>query len=164
MTMLLTDWLRPLIAGALLVSLLLAFAPEGRARAALKFAAGVLMTVLLLRPLTGPEPETLYDRLTSGLTEAAALEETAVKQAEAVYDSFICRETEEYIWSAARELGIDTLGVRVVTDAEATGTVPREIFLRGCVSETQRCELSRLLETELGIGPEHQYWSGTDAD
>ena len=164
MTALLTDWLRPLIAGAILIALLLTLAPEGRGKNVLKFASGALMTLLLLRPMTGKGLKDLYGSFESGMPDAAVIEEAAAKQAEAVYDSFICRETEEYIWNAARELGVETLGVRVVTDTEGAEPVTWEVYFRGCWSEAQRSTLSRLLETELGIGAERQYWSETDAD
>ena len=164
MTAFLTGWLRPLIAGALIVSLLLALAPEGKSRAPLRFASGVLMTLLLLRPLTGLDLTQLPELISTGLFRTEAVVESAAQQAEAVYDLFIRRETEEYIWNAAEALGFETLGVRAVLKEDAEEPVLWEICLRGSWTPAQRSELSRLLETELGVPPERQHWSNPDAD
>ena len=160
----LENWLRALVAGAFLASLILALAPEGKSREALRFLTGVWMTLLLILPLSKLEPTRLTDLLDGDRPRISAVEEDAALKAERIYSSFIQRETEEYIWSAAGELGIETLGVCLTLDTDAACPCPREVSLRGVYSEAQREALSLLLSSELGVPPERQNWSHADAD
>ena len=157
------NWLRTLIAGAFLVSLVLTLAPKGNSTAALRFLTGVLMTLLLILPLAKPETDVI-DWADMEKLRIAALEDEAEALTEKLYSSFIRRETEEYIWSAAEELGIETLGVSLTLDTDEAFPCPLEISLRGMYTEEQREALSARLESELGLSPERQHWSASDAD
>lgn len=158
------SWLRTLIAGAFFVSLILALAPDGKNREALRFTAGMLMTLLLILPLSKLDVGKLRMPTDTDRLRVSEIEAAANAQAEEVYSSFIRRETEEYIWSAAGELGIETLGVSLTLQTDGAYPYPWEITLRGAYSPEQKTALSLLLESELGIPPERQRWSETDAD
>lgn len=163
MISIMNSWLRSMIAGAFLVTLLLAIVPEGKSTAALRFLTGVLMTLLLVLPLARTEPGHM-NRLDLNRVSISELEENAKAKAEKVYSAFIRRETEEYIWSAAEELGIKTLGVSLTLDTNAVYPCPREVSLRGVYTAEQQAALSALLESDLGVLPVHQYWSNANAD
>jgi len=77
--------------------------------------------------------------------------------------ALIRQGTEEYIWDAARSLGIGRLGIRLTFDERGEIPVPRTISLSGSWTEEQQSRLSLLLEGELGIPPERQNWSLDDA-
>ena len=160
----LTNWLRTLIAGAFLISLILALAPEGKGTAAVRFLAGVLMTLLLVLPLTKRKMTALADPDRWEWPQISEIEADAASRADRIYSSFIQRETEEYIWSAAGKLGIKTLGVSLTRDTDAPCPCPRAVALRGVYSASQQEALSMLLESELGLSPERQHWSNTDGD
>ena len=160
----LADWLRTLIAGAFLVSLLLALAPEGKGTAAVRFLAGVLMTLLLILPLTKQKLTHLTELTGWEWPRISEIEADAASRADRIYSSFIQRETEEYIWSAAGKLGIKTLGVSLTLDTDAPCPCPREVSLRGVYSASQQEALSMLLESELGLSPERQHWSNANGD
>ena len=158
------NWLRALIAGAFLAAFILAMAPEGKSQSALRFLTGVWMTLLLLQPLRNVKSKLRAELPDWEQLRISEIENTANAQAEKIYSSFIRRETEEYIWNAAGELGIETLGVSLTLNTDAACPYPWEVSLRGEYSEAQREALSLLLKSELGISPERQHWSRTDAD
>lgn len=155
-------WLRRLLAGAILSAVVLSLAPKGKGQAALRFLTGVLLSVLLLQPLREWKPERAAAFFSRERLLESALREETEQLAESVYRSFIQRETEEYIWNAAAELGVKELGVRIVL-ADGEVPYPYQITLRGTMSESQREQLAFLLSGELGIPPERQDWSSTNA-
>ena len=159
----LTDGLRTLIAGTFFVSLALALSPEGKSRSALRFTAGTLMTLLLLRPVLTLRTVSTAEAWSMERIEAAAIAD-ARENAEEIYNSFIRRETEEYIWNAAAELGIEAPGVRVTLKTDGACPYPWEIALRGDMTGEQQDTLSALLAAELGVPAQRQHWSRSDAD
>ena len=157
------DWVRSLVSGAFLSAVVLALTPEGKSRGAVKFVLGVLMTLLLLRPLVTWKPEDAALRFSELRRSAAGFSESSENLGAELTEAFIRKETEEYIWSAAERLGITELGVRLTLRQTEDGTIPWEAALRGSWTEAQRAELSFLLEGELGIPQARQFWSGCDA-
>lgn len=157
------DWVRALTAGAFLSAVILALTPEGKSRGTVKFVLGVLMTLLLLRPLVNWKPENAALRFSELRRSAAGFSEYGENVGAELAEAFIRKETEEYIWSAAERLGITELGVRLKLRQTETGPIPWETALRGSWTEAQRTELAFLLEGELGIPQERQFWSRNDA-
>lgn len=160
---LLESWLRPLLAGALLSSLIAALIPEGRTKGTLRFVLGLLMTVLLLQPIRLMKTEWNAEWFSLERLEAAGFRQEMAEVTQELTESFIKREAEEYIWNAAERIGIRELGVRIALRAGECGPVPYEISLRGCWTEEQKTALAFLLEGELGIPQERQDWSSGNA-
>ena len=77
MIRLLADWVRTMAGGALFCAVVLAIAPEGGGKRAIRLLCAVCMTLLLLRPLTRLDMEDVAESLSrqrlleTGLTEAA---------------------------------------------------------------------------------------------
>ena len=157
------SWVRSLTAGAFLSALVLALTPDGKNKAAVKFVLGVMLTLLLLRPLKSWEPEQTALRFSELQLREHSLYETGEALTADLTEAFIRKETEEYIWSAAERLGISELGVRIILRRTENGPIPWEAALRGSWTEAQRGELAFLLEGELGIPAERQAWSRKDA-
>ena len=160
---LLSEWVRTMAAGALFCAVILALAPEGGGKRALRLLCGVVLTLLLLRPLVKLDPEALAESLSrQRLLESGLLADAEDISLEA-RRRLIRDETEEYIWTAAAGLGIQRLGVRLtLRDGEGL-SYPWAAELRGAWTEEQRKELSRLLAGELGIPEARQTWSLEDA-
>ena len=77
MIRLLADWVRTMAAGALFCAVVLAIAPEGGGKRALRLLCAVCMTLLLLRPLERLDLDGLAESLSrqrlleTGLTQEA---------------------------------------------------------------------------------------------
>ncbi len=159
----LADWVRTMAAGALFCAVVLAIAPEGGGKRALRMLCAVCLTLLLIRPLERLDLDRLTESLSrQKLLEAGLLEETEDLSREA-WHRLIRERTEEYIWTAAAGLGIPRLGVRLTLRDGEELPYPWAAELRGYWTEEQRARLSRLLAGELGVPEERQTWSWEDA-
>ncbi len=163
MIRLLADWVRTMAAGALFCAVVLAIAPEGGGKRALRLLCAVCMILLLLRPLTGLDLEDMAESLSRQRLLETGLTEDAEDISREAWRGLIREKTEEYIWTAAAGLGISHLGVRLTLRDGEELPYPYGAELRGSWSEEQRAQLSRLLAGELGIPEERQTWSWEDA-
>ena len=154
----LRTWLLSIIAAGLVLSILYALLPKGRLRPIVRTAGGVVLMLVILRPLTELDLEGFavsyddYAREIRELTEQYRAADTAELAA------IIERETAAYISDKAAGLGL-TVTVRVETEPGADGTpLPERVYLEGTKSE----ELSDWLAEELGIPAERQVWNGQE--
>ena len=159
----LADWVRTLAVGAVFCAVVLLLIPEGNEKRALKLVCAVMLTILLIRPLRELDMERLSEAITRQRLETSVITENADELSRELCGSIIREETEEYIWDAARRLGIGKLGLRLRLKSGGELPVPWSIDLTGVYTERQRDELSLLLEGELGIPRERQTWSVDDA-
>ena len=157
-------WVRTMAIGAIFCAVVLALVPEGGEKRALRFVCSAVLTLLLLGPLTSLEPGMVSEWLEGAEKLEGNLGELAGEAEKESRDALIRQGAEEYIWNAARSLGIQRLGIRLVLDERGKIPVPWAISLSGNWTEAQQSRLSLLLEGELGIPPERQNWSMDDAD
>lgn len=160
----LSGWVRTLAFGALFTAMVLALVPEGNEKRAVKLVCGAALTLLLLRLPAGGNALRMGEVLAEQRSKAAGMAAEAGMLSQETLRSLIREETEEYIWDAARRLGIERLGVRLELKDGAEIPYPWSVSLRGLWTEEQRSQLSWLLEGDLDIPPERQFWSTEDAD
>ncbi len=160
----LAQWVRTLAAGAIFCAAALLLVPEGSGKRAVKLVCAAVLTILLVGPLRQLDAERLAELLTVQKLESAAFTADAEELSEELLGSIIRKETEEYIWDAARRLGIAELGVRLRLRTVDGLPCPWSVELIGKYTKDQREELSLMLEGELGIPGERQTWSETNAD
>ena len=129
----------------------------------MKLVCAAVLTILLIGPLRQLDASRLTELIAVRKLKSSELEADAEELSEELLGSIIREETEEYIWDAARRLGIAKLGVRLrLKDAEGL-PCPWSIDITGSYTAKQKEELSLLLEGELGIPRERQTWSEKDA-
>lgn len=160
----LAQWVRTLAAGAIFCAAALLLVPEGSGKRAVKLVCAAVLTILLVGPLRQLDADRLAELLTVQKLDSAVLTADAEELSEELLGSIIRKETEEYIWDAARRLGIAELGVRLRLRTVDGLPCPWSVELTGKYTKDQREELSLMLEGELGIPGERQTWSETDAD
>lgn len=147
-------WLTSVVLVSVLLSAVQTLIPPGSVRKAANFTGGLILLLVLLRPVLG----TNLDRLEVDFSDyQTAVEERqselAGERTEAMA-SIIAERTEAYIWDKAGELGVDVT-TRVKTRTGGDGIpVPWSVELTGDRSQA----LSSYLETELGIPAERQVW------
>ena len=136
----LRQWLLSISVCAVLLSFARRFVPEGAMSEVVKFTAGVLLLLVLLRPLAGGEIVLSVQEFSAyGAELAKTQQELSGKRDMAVKQS-IERKTEEYI---------EAKGLRAEVECEWEGGawLPRHAVLYG--RRTQA--LSDFLSVELGI-------------
>ena len=147
-------WLTSVVLVSVLLSAAQSLIPPGTVRKAAGFTGGLILLLVLLRPVLGADLEHLeldFDHYQAAVEERQ--EELADTQTEAMA-SIIAEQTEAYILDKAGELGLEVT-VRVETRTEGNGIpVPWSAELTGSWSQA----LASALETELGIPAERQVW------
>ena len=146
-------WLTSVVLVSVLLSAAQSLIPPGTVRKAAGFTGGLILLLVLLRPVLGADLEHLeldFDHYQAAVEERQ--EELADTQTEAMA-SIIAEQTEAYILDKAGEL--------VETRTEGNGIpVPWSAELTGSWSQA----LASALETELGIPAERQVWHEREAE
>ena len=159
----LSDWVRTLAMGAVFCGAVLLLIPEGSEKRAVRLTCALVLTILLIAPLQRLDARQLTELITLQRMEGQGLTEEADELSMELCTRIIREKTEEYIWDAARRLGIGKLGVRLRLRETGGLPCPWSIDLTGTVTDAQKEELSLLLEGELGIPRQRQTWSVDDA-
>lgn len=152
--------LRQYILGAAAASMIcggvLALVPDGVHRKLLRLLAGMVLTLCVLRPLTGlnlPAQAAFGD-----IQQGQALAVRAKEEMEEALAQSIKTRLEAYILDKAAALGA-VLEVTVTLE-KGEVPVPQSVTLRGQVSPYTRGRLEAILSSDLGIPKERQQWSG----
>ena len=150
----LREWLTSIVAVSMLLCVAQLLIPEGTLRKIGGFAGGLILLLVLLRPILGAEVEQLTVDFEDYRT--AIEEQRAVMQEEQETElaGRIAQRTAAYISDKAEALKL-CVEVQVETEADADGIpVPSTVEIRGMRSE----ELAMWMEQELDIPMERQVW------
>ena len=153
------SWLLGVTAAALVLALAEALAPEGSVKKVCRLAGGMA----LLLAAAGPVLEALDGNLLAGAVEgwrdrSQRYERELEENNERLYLAIIEEETAAYVMDKARELGFEC-AVEVTCGYDENGVpCPWEVAARGQWAPEQRARLERLLEEELGVPAQRQYY------
>ena len=154
------QWLLGVTAAALAVALAEALAPEGGAKRVCRLAGGLALLLAAVGPaagMLGGDP--LAQAAESWRGEAQRYELELEEQSSALYLAIIEEETAAYVMDKARDLGFEC-AVEVTYGYDEDGVpCPWEIAARGAWTQEQRSRLERLLEEELGVPAQRQFYS-----
>jgi stage III sporulation protein AF len=154
-------WVLALVAVALMVSLLDALTPEGTARKVVRFTGGLLLVVVMLRPvsdLAGLDISALTEEFASQTGEASAdLTDTNRD----LLESLITQSTQAYIQRQGELLGVSCRAA-VTCRWEEDLPVPDTVELIGHWTEEEKRILSAQIADDLGIQAEKQIYKEGD--
>ena len=139
-------------AAAILAGVSLQFVKEGPLHEAVRVAAGLMLTLALLRPLTElqwTEPELAWDG-----PAQEALAEAYRQDREEALSAVIAEKTRAYIWDKADRLGLRCTVEVTVSAGESGIPLPDTVTVRGSYSAA----LAAYIEEEVGVPPEKQIW------
>lgn len=158
MTELLRQWIIGVTCAAIAAALMQALTPKGGAGKAGQLAAGLLLLLAAVKPLTG-----------ISLTDAAeGLEALSLRQEERAAElteenrqlmkALIEGETETYILDKARELEITCTAAAFCQAEEDGGYRLEQVVISGAMTAEQKQTLFQCLEGELGLQGEQIRW------
>jgi stage III sporulation protein AF len=155
------QWVLALVAVALVVALLDALTPEGSARRVMRLAGGLLLLVIMLRPLNA-----LVGLDFSALVEEFAQQdngqETDLEDTNrALLESLTVQSTQAYIQRQGALLGVECRAT-VTCQWQEDLPVPWEVELMGHWTEESQTSLSARIAEDLGISAEHQSYKEGD--
>ena len=151
----LRSWLFAIMAAAICLAILDALVPKGTIRRIAKMSGGLVMFLVVLRPLTGGElPEVLwkYDDYRQDVDEQIDMYRQGYLQE---MEAIIEERTGAYISEKAEQMGI-VCRIREETETVNDVPVPASVAL----SIPKDDALSLWIEREIGIAEEKQYWEG----
>ena len=147
-------WLTAVAAVTLLLSVVQQLVPPGSLRETASFAGGLILLTVLLQPLAALRGADL-DLSFQDCRQAVEQQQTELEdRRQAELAALIESATAAYISDKADSMGL-ALEARVTAEAADGVPVPVRVTLTGEKSG----ELSRWLETELGIPAERQVWN-----
>lgn len=152
----LKEWIFTIIAAAICLAILGAFVPKGAIRSIAKMTGGLVMFLVVLRPLTGnmlPGELEAFENCRENVDEQIEHYRQGYLQE---METIIAQRTGAYISEKAEQLGI-ACEIQVKTEVKDEIPVPSSVTLHAPREE----RLARWIEQEIGIGEEAQYWEGT---
>ena len=150
----LREWLTSLVAVSMLLSVARTLVPEGSIRKISSFTGGLILLVVLLRPVLGADLSRLDLHLEDYERAIGQRQEELASAGEAELAGIIEERTAAYISDKADTLGL-AVKVQVETKPAGDGVpVPWRAELWGPRSPA----LATYMEEELGIPGERQVW------
>lgn len=153
------NWIIGMFAASFLTALAQGLIPKGSARRAAAFAGGLVMILAALSPLVKVSSQDIASAISKYRFKAEAMRTGIDIGSTDVMEAIIQEQTEAYILDKAEELGLElTVSVRT-TRADDGWPYPSFVELTGSFTEGGREKLSKIIETELALGPDSQEWS-----
>ena len=153
------QWLLGVTAAALVLALAEALAPEGGAKKVCRLAGGLALLLAAAGPAAGALKGGVFTGTLEGWRERTRIVEQELEERNGrFYLAIIEEETAAYVMDKARELGFDCEAEVTYGYDEEGVPCPWEITARGGWTREQREEFSRLLEKELGVPAQRQYY------
>lgn len=142
----LREWILSILACALVLSLLRALMPKGSVRKVGELAIGMVLFLVIVRPLTELTPAWLTHIFADQVTAASAYPDDLTVTNESYLESVMSQRCEEYIISQAQKLGVE-IAAEVECVWQGGYPVPDKVVLVGTASK----ELERMIQSELGV-------------
>ena len=144
------DWLRALLAAALLLGLVETLVPEGSVRPVARFAVGLVLFLLLVQPLVRLVPEAILENWESEVEAMSAYSEELKAADESYLQEVMSRESAEYIQTKAASQGMAVQAEVICAESDGL-PLPAEAVVRGAMTEEQQVWLSARIADDLGI-------------
>lgn len=152
-------WIFGMFAASFLTALATALAPKGPARRAASFAGGLLIILAALSPVAKVTAQDIASAISKYRFKAEAIRTGIDIGSTDIMEAIIQEQTEAYILDKAQELGLELEVTVSTTRAEDGWPYPSSVELSGSFTESGREKLSKIMETELALGPDSQEWS-----
>ena len=153
------NWLLGVTAAALVLALADALAPEGGAKMVCRLAGGMALQLAAVGPLTGLADGGFLTQAVDGWRDRIQSYELELEEKnDLFYLSIIEEETAADIVDKAKEIGFDCQAEVTYGYDEDGMPRPWEVTARGSWTQEQREQLSLLLEEELGVPAQRQFY------
>lgn len=158
------DWLYALVAAALLVGLLRAMMPEGTVKEVSRIAGGLLLFLVLVRPLLGGSYGEVVSWLNQWQEDAEEVTAQGEETAARLEERLIAEKCAAYLVQQAGEQGI-RCEVSVRCAGEDGGLIlPVWATVTGALTEEERKVLLALAEEGLGLSAQQvEFTEGGEA-
>lgn len=153
MTAFLREWLLSVLGAAMVLALLLSAMPKGSVRQIGSLAAGMVLFLVILRPVLELVPDKIMDALEEQYIQASAYPDGLETANESYLESIMSQRCEEYIISQA-----GAMGCRVKASVKCSWRdgypIPSAVTICGDLNDAVRAALEQDMQLQLDIPPE----------
>ena len=143
-------------AAGILCAVIASLGGKGSHGSILKLMCGIVLTAVIIRPITTIAPVNLNRYLHQLDREAEAVVAAGIQNARDTLRDRISQALEAYIINKAADLGLHITVALALDDQEP---VPASVVISGTASPYARSALSAILRDDLGIPTESQIWT-----
>ena len=155
------NWLLGVTCAAMILALAESLAPKGGVKRVCRLAGGLVLLLAAISPVLKLDKMDLAVATKEYQNAAEEYSRALEEKNEILYETIIAENTAAYILDKAEQLGMEcTVSVTVTRDQAGT-PCPDRVTVRGIWGQKQRDELSQMMETELGISTQQQYFEET---
>jgi len=156
MTELIRNWLMGVTCASIVMAVAETLAPEGSIRRICRLAGGLVIVLAAINPILKLDEGVLSRALTEYRIAAQDYGDALVEKNNSLYKTIIEENTAAYILDKAEELGISCRAEVIFAYDEQGNPYPSEVNIFGQLTQLQKEQLSRIIEADLGVLPEHQ--------
>ena len=156
MTELIRNWLMGITCASMVMAVAEVLVPEGSIRRICRLAGGLMLLLAAINPVLKLEEGALSRALTEYRIAAQDYGDVLVEKNNLLYKTIIEEETAAYILDKAKELGISCSAEVIFAYDEQGNPYPDRVNIFGQLTQPQKEQLSRIIETDLGVPPKHQ--------
>lgn len=155
MTAAVKGWLLSVVAAALIVALLDVLTPEGIPKRVGRLLGGMLLLLVILRPVFSLETADLARFLSESPLADAQWEDDLEETDKTLLEGLITRQCQAYIEAQAAALGAECR-VTVSCRWQDEIPIPRSVLVEGALSQEQQAALTAVIVQDFGIEEEDQ--------
>lgn len=152
------QWLLGVACTAMVLALADSLAPEGGAKRVCRLAGGLALLLAAAGPLLQLDEGLLSRALEAHDAMAQSCREALEEKNVLLYQTIIEETAAAYIVDKAEEMGVLCQAEVTFSYDEDGVPCPWEVTARGVWTQEQREALSRLVEDDLGVPPQRQYY------
>ena len=152
------QWLLGVTCTALVLAIADSLAPEGNVKKVCRLAGGLALLIAVVSPVLRVDSESLSRAVSEYRASIQVYEQELEEKNVLLYQSIIEETAAAYIVDKAEELGISCQAEVTFAYDEDGVPYPWEVTARGVWMEDQRSRLSGLIESDLGIPGQRQYY------
>lgn len=152
----LRQWICGVTCAAMIAALCKAISPKGPAARVGRLAAGLLVALAAMSPFFEMDLESIGREVSAIGENRQEYVQVLERQNEELWKKVIEQDTAAYILDKAKRQGIDC-GAEVTCAADEDGALyPERVQIVGALTTQQREQISKLLQSELGVPPDRQ--------
>jgi len=156
MTNLIRNWLLGVTCAAMVMAVAEALVPEGSIRRICRLAGGLMLVLAAVNPVLKLDEGVLARALTEYRIAAQDYGEVLVEKNNLLYKTIIEENTAAYILDKAEEMGIFCRAEVIFAYDQQGNPYPERVNIFGKLTPLQQEQISRMIETDLGVLPAQQ--------
>lgn len=158
-------WITGLVSASVITAISMTISPEGRVKKVLSLVCGLMMIIVMIKPVVGFDYTTFSSTYFGLKAEAEGFSDELEEVNKNLTGLIIEEQCQAYILDKGNELGIDNLAVTVSARWSEDGYwYPAGAEIITDAGESAKSKLGYCIESDLGIPAEELIWRMNDEE